>query len=490
MRASGILLPVFSLPSDYGIGTLGKEAYRFIDFLERSGQKYWQVLPMGPTSYGDSPYQSFSTFAGNPYFIDLDMLNEQGLLEKSDYENVDFGSDAVKIDYAVIFENRFKVLRKAFENRAKLHEGDIEAFREKNAMWIEDYALYMAVKYSFSLRSWQEWDDDIRLREPSALKKYREELADEIEFWVFIQYLFSVQWKALRKYAKSKGIKIIGDVPIYVAEDSADAWANPSLFQFDDILRPTAVAGCPPDCFSEDGQLWGNPLYRWEVHKETGYAWWISRMKAAAELFDVIRIDHFRGLESYYSIPCGMENARIGEWVKGPGIDFVRTIKKEVRGVGIIAEDLGFLTPEVEKLLKQSGFPGMKILEFAFDHKGDSNYLPHNYEKNCVVYTGTHDNETLAGWLDGISRKDRKFIKDYLNISRKEGFCFGIIRGAWASCADLAVAQMQDFLELDNSARINEPSTLGKNWQWRLEKGVLTDGLADKINSLTKLYRR
>lgn len=490
MRASGILLPVFSLPSDYGIGTLGKEAYRFIDFLERSGQKYWQVLPMGPTSYGDSPYQSFSTFAGNPYFIDLDMLNEQGLLEKSDYENVDFGSDAVKIDYAVIFENRFKVLRKAFENRAKLHEGDIEAFREKNAMWIEDYALYMAVKYSFSLRSWQEWDDDIRLREPSALKKYREELADEIEFWVFIQYLFSVQWKALRKYAKSKGIKIIGDVPIYVAEDSADAWANPSLFQFDDNLRPTAVAGCPPDCFSEDGQLWGNPLYRWEVHKETGYAWWISRMKAAAELFDVIRIDHFRGLESYYSIPYGMENARIGEWVKGPGIDFVRTIKKEVRGVGIIAEDLGFLTPEVEKLLKQSGFPGMKILEFAFDHKGDSNYLPHNYEKNCVVYTGTHDNETLAGWLEGISRKDRKFIKDYLNISRKEGFCFGIIRGAWASCADLAVAQMQDFLELDNSARINEPSTLGKNWQWRLEKGVLTDGLADKINSLTKLYRR
>ncbi len=490
MRASGILLPVFSLPSDYGIGTLGKEAYRFIDFLERSGQKYWQVLPMGPTSYGDSPYQSFSTFAGNPYFIDLDMLNEQGLLEKSDYENVDFGSDAVKIDYAVIFENRFKVLRKAFENRAKLHEGDIEAFREKNAMWIEDYALYMAVKYSFSLRSWQEWDDDIRLREPSALKKYREELADEIEFWVFIQYLFSVQWKALRKYAKSKGIKIIGDVPIYVAEDSADAWANPSLFQFDDNLRPTAVAGCPPDCFSEDGQLWGNPLYRWEVHKETGYAWWISRMKAAAELFDVIRIDHFRGLESYYSIPYGMENARIGEWVKGPGIDFVRTIKKEVRGVGIIAEDLGFLTPEVEKLLKQSGFPGMKILEFAFDHKGDSNYLPHNYGKNCVVYTGTHDNETLAGWLDGISRKDRKFIKDYLNISRKEGFCFGIIRGAWASCADLAVAQMQDFLELDNSARINEPSTLGKNWQWRLEKGVLTDGLADKINSLTKLYRR
>lgn len=490
MRASGILLPVFSLPSDYGIGTLGKEAYRFIDFLERSGQKYWQVLPMGPTSYGDSPYQSFSTFAGNPYFIDLDMLNEQGLLEKSDYENVDFGSDAVIIDYAVIFENRFKVLRKAFENRAKLHEGDIEAFREKNAMWIEDYALYMAVKYSFSLRSWQEWDDDIRLREPSALKKYREELADDIEFWVFIQYLFSVQWKALRKYAKSKGIKIIGDVPIYVAEDSADAWANPSLFQFDDNLRPTAVAGCPPDCFSEDGQLWGNPLYRWEVHKETGYAWWISRMKAAAELFDVIRIDHFRGLESYYSIPYGMENARIGEWVKGPGIDFVRTIKKEVRGVGIIAEDLGFLTPEVEKLLKQSGFPGMKILEFAFDHKGDSNYLPHNYEKNCVVYTGTHDNETLAGWLDGISRKDRKFIKDYLNISRKEGFCFGIIRGAWASCADLAVAQMQDFLELDNSARINEPSTLGKNWQWRLEKGVLTDGLADKINSLTKLYRR
>lgn len=490
MRAAGILLPVFSLPSDYGIGTMGKEAYKFVDFLEKSGQKYWQVLPIGPTSYGDSPYQSFSTFAGNPYFIDLDMLAEIGLLEKSDYKNLNWGDNPEKIDYALIFETKFGVLRKAYKNVEKISAGEIKKFHEENSSWIDDYALYMSVKNEFELKSWQEWDEDIKFRRPEAVEKYRKNLADEIGFWIFVQYLFFSQWTALRTYAAEKGIKIIGDIPIYVAEDSADAWANPSLFQFDENLRPTAVAGCPPDCFSEDGQLWGNPLYRWEVHKETGFAWWIDRMKAAAKLFDVIRIDHFRGLESYYSIPYGMENARVGEWVKGPDIDFVKTIKREVRGVDIIAEDLGFLTPEVEKLLKKSGFPGMKILEFAFDHKGDSNYLPHNYDKNCVVYTGTHDNETLAGWLEGISRKDKAFIRKYLNVSRKEGLCYGIIRGAWASCANLAVAQMQDFLELDNSARINEPSTLGINWQWRLEKNALTDGLAERINTLTRLYRR
>jgi len=489
MRASGILMPIFSLPSDYGIGTMGKAAYEFIDFLKNSGQKYWQLLPIGPTSYGDSPYQSFSSFAGNPYFIDFDLLAEDNLLEKSDYENIDFGDNDEKVDYEKIFNERFKVLKKAFKNGFERDKSLYLDFIKENPK-IEDYAFYMAVKNHFDLKAWQEWDDDIKFRKKTAVKKYRELLSEEIDFWGYIQFLFFKQWNEMKSYAKKNGIKLIGDIPIYVASDSADTWANPEIFQFDKSLLPTNVAGCPPDCFSEDGQLWGNPLYRWDVLEEQNFSWWMERIKATAKLFDVIRIDHFRGFESYYSIPYGNENARIGEWVKGPDMKFIKAIKQNFKKTGIIAEDLGFLTPEVEKMLKSSGYPGMKILEFAFDHKSDSNYLPHNYPKNCVVYTGTHDNETVVGWLKNLPKKDKAFLKKYTNVRSEKMLPKALIRLAWSSTADLAVAQMQDFLELDNTARMNEPSTLGKNWQWRMKKGMLTEKLSKEIKSLTVTYRR
>lgn len=489
MRASGILMPIFSLPSDYGIGTMGKAAYDFIDFLKASGQKYWQLLPIGPTSYGDSPYQSFSSFAGNPYFIDFDLLHKDKLLKKSDYASISWGEDDEKIDYALIFNKRFKVLKKAFKNGFLRDKEQYLGFIEKNPR-IKDYAFYMAVKNHFDLKPWQEWEDGIKFRKPEYLKKYEKLLSEEIDFWGYTQFLFFKQWNDLKAYAMKNGIKLIGDIPIYVAADSADAWANPEIFQFDENLLPTSVAGCPPDCFSEDGQLWGNPLYRWDVLEERGFDWWIERISATAKLFDIIRIDHFRGFESYYSIPYGNENARIGEWVKGPDMKFIKTIKSNFKNVGIIAEDLGFLTPAVEKMQKASGFPGMKILEFAFDHKSDSAYLPHNYPKNCVVYTGTHDNETVVGWIKNLSRKDKAFLKKYACVSKTSALPRAVIRLAWSSCADLAIAQMQDFLELDNTARMNEPSTLGKNWQWRMKKDALTESLADEIKSLTELYRR
>ncbi|MBP0959442.1 MAG: 4-alpha-glucanotransferase [Oscillospiraceae bacterium] len=489
MRASGILMPIFSLPSDYGIGTMGKAAYEFIDFLKNSGQKYWQLLPIGPTSYGDSPYQSFSSFAGNPYFIDFDLLAEDNLLEKSDYENIDFGDNDEKVDYEKIFNERFKVLKKAFKNGFDRDKSLYLDFIKENPK-IEDYAFYMAVKNHFDLKAWQEWDDDIKFRKKNAVEKYRELLSEEIDFWGYIQFLFFKQWDKMKSYAKKNGVKLIGDIPIYVASDSADTWANPEIFQFDKSLLPTNVAGCPPDCFSEDGQLWGNPLYRWDVLEEQNFSWWMERIKATAKLFDVIRIDHFRGFESYYSIPYGNENARIGEWVKGPDMKFIKAVKQNFKKTGIIAEDLGFLTPEVEKMLKSSGYPGMKILEFAFDHKSDSNYLPHNYPKNCVVYTGTHDNETVVGWLSNLPKKDKAFLKKYTNVRSEKMLPKALIRLAWSSTADLAVAQMQDFLELDNTARMNEPSTLGKNWQWRMKKGMLTEKLSKEIKSLTVTYRR
>lgn len=490
MRSSGILLPMFSLPSDYGIGTMGKQAYRFIDFLCAAKQKYWQLLPIGQTSYGDSPYQSFSSYAGNPYFIDLELLCEDGLLKKKDFADMKWGDDAEKADYELLFKKRFKVLRKAYKNGFEKDSENVKKFREENSSWLEDYALYMAVKNHFELKAWQEWDDDIKSREKEAVERYRKELKDDIDFWVYVQYLFFSQWDKLKDYAVKNGISLIGDVPIYVAADSADTWANPEIFEFDENLLPTSVAGCPPDAFTADGQLWGNPLYRWDVLEKDGFAWWTRRLGAAAKLFDVIRIDHFRGFESYYSIPYGNTTAREGEWVRGPDMKFIKAIKSSLKNTGIIAEDLGFLTPEVRKMLKSSGFPGMKVLEFAFDHKGDSDYLPHNCDKNCVVYTGTHDNETVCGWVNGLSRKDKAFLKNYLKITKKEGWCRGVIRAAWSSCADTAIAQMQDFLELDNSARINTPSTLGGNWQWRMKKNALSDKLAEEIAQMTELYRR
>ena len=488
LRASGILLPVSSLPSPYGIGTLGRSAYEFVDFLQEAGQAYWQVLPIGPTSYGDSPYQSFSTFAGNPYFLDLDIFCDQGLLTKEECLEDHWGDDPEQVDYKALWDARFVLFRKAFA-RGK-EESAMKKFREENRWWLEDYALYMAVKAQMEDRSWITWDEDIRLRRPEALARYREELWEDVDFYIFLQYHFYEQWGALRKYANQKGVKLIGDIPIYVALDSADVWAEPEQFQLDEDCRPIDVAGCPPDAFSADGQLWGNPLYRWEDMKENQYAWWVRRLRHNVQLFDMTRIDHFRGFAGYYAIPYGDKTAKNGEWRKGPGIDFFRSVKKQLGKMDLIAEDLGFLTPDVKKMLKASGYPGMKVLQFAFDSREESDYLPHNYDKNCVVYTGTHDNDTTAGWFETAPKADVRFAKKYLGVRYNRDGAWAFIRAAMASVANLAVTPMQDFLNLGSEARMNTPSTLGGNWMWRMQEGAASPELAAKIRDVTKLYGR
>lgn len=490
MRTSGILLPVSSIPSAYGIGSFSKEAYEFVDFLERAGQSYWQILPLGPTGYGDSPYQSFSTFAGNPYYIDLEELIEEGLLTKEQCEARDFGANEAYVDYEKIYKSRFVVLKEAFDNSRIEENEDFQAFAKENAFWLSDYSLYMAVKDSYKGKSWSEWDEDIRLRRPEAIERYRNQLKEEILFYEFQQYLFDTQWRKLKKYANDRGVKIIGDIPIYVALDSADTWANPELFQLDENRRPTGVAGCPPDAFSATGQLWGNPLYKWDYHKETEYAWWIQRISYCYKLYDVVRIDHFRGFDEYYNIPFGDTTAEFGRWEKGPGYDLFKVMKKKIGDKPIIAEDLGFLTPTVNQLLKKSGYPGMKVLQFAFDSREESDYLPHNYTANSVVYTGTHDNDTTVGWYQVINRRDRSFAKKYLNIKSSRELEWNFIRAALGSVSDTAVIPMQDYLGLGSEARINVPSTLGTNWKWRMVKGQIPEGLAEKIYDVCKLYGR
>ena len=484
---------ISSLSNKYGIGTFGNEAYEFADFLDKAGQKYWQMLPLGPTSYGDSPYQSFSAFAGNPYFIDFDILNKDGLLDKEDYENIDFGNDPENIDYGMIFENKIPVLRKAydnFKNKKELQESFYEF--KKNEFWLEDYAMYMAIKGNFDLKSWQNWDDDIKLRDSKALEKYKEELKDDIEFWSFIQFEFYKQWTSLKEYVNNLGIEIIGDMPIYVAEDSADVWSNPDAFLLDkETLKPTKVAGCPPDIFSATGQLWGNPIYDWNWMEEHGYDWWIKRIKHSLKLYDWIRIDHFKGFESYYSIPYGEDTAINGEWVKGPDMKIFDAIRNELGDVNIIAEDLGTLTDETIKLRDDNKFPGMKILTFAFDSDSENMFLPHNYDRNFIAYTGTHDNDTVRGWIETTGTKEQvENAVKYLNLTEEEGYNWGIIRGIWSSVANVSIAQMQDFLNLGNEARTNLPSTLGKNWRWRVKKGACTDELAQKIYDITERYGR
>ncbi|GAA0743612.1 4-alpha-glucanotransferase [Clostridium oceanicum] len=489
-RSSGILMHITSLSSPYGIGTFGKEAYKFVDFLIKSNQSYWQILPIGPTSIGDSPYQSFSTFAGNPYFIDFDILKEEGLLKEEDYKNVDFGDNPLKVDYEKIFNHKMPILRKAFNNSKDKYKEEIKKFKEKNKNWLEDYALYMAIKGEFNLKSWQEWDEDIKLRKKEALDYYKNKLKEEIEYFIFIQYMFFKQWSKLKNYANRNGIKIIGDIPIYVAEDSVDAWANTNVFLLDKNKIPKVVSGCPPDDFAKTGQLWGNPIYDWDYLEKTNYKWWIERIKGNISLYDVTRIDHFRGFESFWEIPYGEKTAIKGKWVKGPGMKLFNQINKELGQVNIIAEDLGYLTKEVIDFKNETGYPGMKVLEFAFDSREESDYLPHNYNKNCIVYTGTHDNDTVVGWKSSAPKEDVEFAKKYLNIKDEKDFNWGFIRGALSSVANLSIIQIQDYLGLDSKGRMNIPSTLGGNWQWRIDEKVLDDKLAKKIGSMTRLYGR
>lgn len=495
MRASGILMPIFSLPGKYGIGCFSKEAYEFVDFLDKAKQKFWQILPIGPTSYGDSPYQSFSTFAGNPYFISLESLIEQGLLTEEECKRAKFGSRQNSIDYERLYNERFELLRKAYDRSGISKKKAFKNFKEENDFWLHDYALFMAVKSSFDGVSFCEWDEDIRLRKDSAMEHYEEELHSEIEFYEYIQYEFYKQWFALKKYANKKGISIIGDIPIYVAYDSADVWAHPELFQLDEDKNPIAVAGCPPDGFAVTGQLWGNPLYTWDYHKETGYSWWISRIEKCKEMYDVVRIDHFRGFDQYYSVPADAENAVNGTWEDGPGFDLFQAIKDELGDTEVIAEDLGFITDSVRKLVTDTGFPNMKILEFGFDawdSDEPSEYLPFNYDKNCVVYTGTHDNETVMGWLDTMKPEAIEFIQNYIGkkVKKKKDLVYEIIRLAQSSPADFCIIPIQDYLCLGSEARINIPSTLGGNWKWRATSKQLNDDLSEKIKEYTLLYGR
>lgn len=491
MRTSGILLPISSLPSPYGIGSFSKEAYAFVDRLKEAGQTYWQILPLGPTGYGDSPYQSFSAFAGNPYFIDLDALKKEGLLLAEEYENLSYGDNIQYVDYGRLHEVRFDVLRKAFA-RFDTAGADFTAFCEKEKGWLNDYSLYMAVKSANDNKCWNDWDDSIRLREEKAVAVYEQAAAEEILFQKFLQYEFFCQWSALKAYANERGIKIIGDIPIYVAFDGADCWSNQEMFQFDENHQPVAVAGCPPDAFSDDGQLWGNPLYDWDYHEKTSYAWWKRRMKKSFELYDVVRVDHFRGFDQYYCIPYGDATARNGHWEDGPGMKLFNALKEEMGDLPIIAEDLGFLTDSVLKLVKDSGYPGMKVIEFAFDSREDSNYLPHNYDKNCVVYTGTHDNQTLMAWLDELQPEDYGMLEDYIDIEGKDktGIVWAIIRMTLASVANTAIIPLQDYLCLGSEARMNQPSTTGANWKWRMLPGQFSGELAQQIRRLSRIYHR
>lgn len=490
MRRAGILLPLFSLPSPYGIGTMGQSARDFIDFLTKAGQSCWQVLPVGPTSFGDSPYQSFSSFAGNPYFIDLDDLAAEGLLNPREYNTLDWG-DSKAVDYALLYQNRYPVLRKACQRLLGNIPADYTDFLAEHAFWLEDYALFMSLKGSHGGQSWTRWEPELRHRDPVAMAAARAELAEEVSFWQAVQYLFYHQWDALKALANEKSITIIGDLPIYVALDSADVWADPQLFQLDEHLAPTEVAGCPPDAFTADGQLWGNPLFNWVRMAENGYAWWMRRIKFQFRICDTLRIDHFRGFDEYYAIPYGDSTARNGRWKTGPGKDFFHVLNETLGPRSIIAEDLGYLTQSVKELLAYTGYPGMKILQFGFDSREpDSSYLPHCCPTNCVLYSGTHDNDTVVSWLNTITEEDRAYAIAYMRLTEAEGWHKGIARTIWSNTADLTILQMQDILGLGNEARINTPSTLGCNWKWRLLPGQCSDTLARELRTDMALYGR
>ena len=488
MRSSGVLMHITSLPGPYGIGTMGAQAFSFVDFLQKAGQSYWQLLPLNPTGYGDSPYQSCSSFAGNPYLIDLKLLMEEGLLYPMEAEAFLWGDRMDRVDYGLQYKNRLEILRMAYNRFAD--QRALDAFCGENSDWLPDFALYMALKERFDGTPWYRWEEGLKHRDPDAIWNARQTLREQVRFYSFVQYLFYKQWNALRNYAKEKNIRMIGDVPIYVPLDSVEVWCNPELFQLDDTLTPVAVAGCPPDAFSKDGQLWGNPLYRWDTMAKDGYRWWIHRLGAAGKLYDTVRLDHFRGFEAYWSVPYGDGTARNGKWEKGPGMTFIQAVKKALPDLEIIAEDLGFLTPEVLQLRDDANLPGMKVLQFAFDSREPSAYLPHTYIQNTVCYTGTHDNMTTRQWLETATPETVEYAVEYMGLSHREGYVWGVIRTAMGSISQLCVIPMQDFLELDGEARMNFPGTMGNNWVWRGVEGCFSTPLAEKIYKMTALYGR
>ena len=487
MRKSGILLHPTSLYGKEGIGTLGDSLYEFINFLSKSKQKLWQIFPLGPTGYGDSPYQCFSAFAGNPYLIDLETLAKEGYLSFEDI-NIDFGDDVEKINYGLIYERKLPILRKAYINFKE--DDDFTKFEKENSYWLEDFAQFSAFKEYFGGISWLEWPKEYKNRDSKALETLNSKLENEIKYFKFLQYIFFKQWKNVKAYANSKGIEIIGDIPIFVSMDSADAWSNNEIFQFDKDRNPVKVAGVPPDYFSATGQLWGNPLFDWDKLKETGYKWWIDRVKANLSLYDIIRIDHFRGFESYWSINYGEETAINGKWEKGPGMDLFNAIRESLGDLNIIAEDLGTLTDDVVKLKNDTGFPGLRILQFAFSQDPENEYLPHNYDNNTVVYTGTHDNDTTNSWFSNLNDIEKQEVREYINVYDDNGIVYGLIRVALSSVADIAIIPMQDYLNLGGFARINTPGLAAGNWQWRLKNDGLSDELAKTISHLTEIYGR
>ena len=490
-RASGILMPVSSLPSPYGIGTFGREARAFADFLHAAGQRYWQMLPLGPTGFGDSPYQSFSAHAGNPYLIDLELLIEDGLLQRAEAASVNWGADPARVDYGLLYASRIPLLAKAKARGWDRDRDAVRAFEAENASWLPDYALFMAIKRHYGMLPWTQWPDaPLRMHRTDALAHSRAALREDVELFTYIQYLFFRQWNDLRTYLNARGIRVIGDLPIYAALDSADVWAEPEWFQLDKNGRPTAVAGVPPDYFTADGQLWGNPLYDYSAMRADGYGWWIRRIGSASRLYDVIRIDHFRGFESYWAVPPGEDSAKNGRWVKGPGMDLIGRLTNWFPTLQFIAEDLGYPSPEVAQLLRDSGMPGMKVLELAFDTRESANYLPHSYTSHCVCYTGTHDNAPLRAWQEAAAPEELALAARYLGLHEPEGFVRGILRGGMESVAALFVAQMQDWLELGADARINTPGVPSGNWRWRMLPGQASAQLAAQIAAMTELFGR
>lgn len=490
-RSSGVLMHITSLPGQFGIGTFGKSAYDFVDFLEETKQTYWQILPLTTTSYGDSPYQSFSAVAGNLNLIDFSLLKEDGLLEESDYANVNFGDNPEKIDYALLFETRRPILEKAVANTSKNSEvlAEIEKFETENSSWLADYAEYMAIKESFGYKSFIHWDEDIKKGEEVAREKYRTELQDSIRYYTVTQYFFFKQWLALKEYANSKGIKIIGDMPIYVSADSVEMWTMPELFKVDENNEPLYVAGCPADDFSPTGQLWGNPIYDWNKHKEQGFSWWIYRVQESFKIYDVLRIDHFKGFSDFWQIDKDAENAVNGTWEAGPGIELFQKIKEQLGDLPIVAENLGFIDAKAEKLLDDSGYPGMKILQFAFP--GEDNLdRPHHYTQNSVAYTGTHDNDVVNGWYEKLSESEREFVSEYLNRRDDEKITEAMIRGIYSSVSDYAIVTMQDLLDKDATSRMNVPSTVGGNWEWRMLAEDLTEERKEFLRNITVRYSR